>query len=380
MSKEKFVRDKPHVTIGLLITVFSILSGLSLGIVIYNDVKTRSDSDGDTVPDNAEDRAKQPLFFEATENLLSFRSYGTETTPTGGNHELGHNLDILHGGLSSHLEIRSSLYDDVSTGIPILEFGIKYESLIEFVDANSNGFFEPVVDTIVGETSLINMVRIDFGYGVEGQPSYYSGYSTIDGVFKVYFYTSREHVLLARQVGLLAPNQLKSYLTFTDYSPTTSGLNLALKLSLSSNHNLVFSSSGLSVEASTDNYKAEYEWYDWAITDGTNTTVNTTVPSSSVPSSNGVIYLNFGQFTNGTYDPKLSWHLPYRNIFNFFDLPWSYIAMGSIAILMVIVTTRVVRKIPGRVTYEPAKLSSKSKKKATKAEKRIPSTLRHRDR
>ena len=212
------------------------------------------------------------------------------------------------------------------------------------------------------------------------EPSYYSGYSTIDGVFKVDFYTSREHVLLGRQIGLIAPNELKSYLTFTDFVPLTGGLNLALKLSLDSNHNLVFSSSGLAVQVSTGNYRVEYEWFDWAITDGINTTVNTTVPSSSVPSSNGVIYINFGQLTNGTYDPKLSWFLPYRDSFNFFALPWSYIAMGSIAILMVATTTRVVRKRPGRTTYQPISISPDSKKKTTKAEKRIPSTLHHRDR
>jgi hypothetical protein len=133
------------------------------------------------------------------------------------------------------------------------------------------------------------------------------------------------------------------------------------------------------VSTSTGNYDIDYEWLDWAIIDDVNTIINTTVPSSPIPSDKGVIYLNFGQLSNLSYDPKLSWHLPFQNTFNVFDLPWSYIAMGSIAILMVVATTHVARKRPGRLIYTDIQIPPK-KKKTTKAEKRIPNTIRNRDR
>jgi len=161
MSKEKFVRDKPHVNIGVIIAVFGLLSTLSLGMVIYNDVVATSDSDGDTIPDHEEDRAKQPLFFDITDEVLTFRSYGTETTTTTGNHEVGHNLDISHAEFSSYLEIHSRLYDDVSTEIPLLEFGVKYESLIEFIDFDANGFFEPAIDIVIAQTTLDNITLLN---------------------------------------------------------------------------------------------------------------------------------------------------------------------------------------------------------------------------
>ena len=379
MSKEKFVRDKPHVNIGVLIAVFGILSTLSLGMLIFNDIVAASDSDGDTISDYEEESAIQPLYFDITDGVLTFRSYGTQTTPTTGGHEVGHNLDISHAGFSSHLEIHSRLYDDVSTEIPLLEFGVKYESLIEFTDFDANGFFEPAVDVIIAQTALDNITRTEFGYGVDGQPSYYSKYSTLGGVFKVNLYTSREHVLLARQVGLLAPNELKSCLTFTNYGLLTPGTNLALKLSLNATHNLIFSNTGLSVKSSIGEYMVEYEWYDRAITDGTTTIVNTTVPKFSVPSKDGVIYINFGELTNASYDPRLSWSVPIPGKWNIADLPWTYFAIGSIALLMVVSTTRILRKKPGRVKYVYAK-SSDSTKTTSKTEKRIPSHLRHRDR
>ena len=379
MSKEKFVRDKPHVNIGVLIVIFGLLSTVSLGMLIFNDVLAISDSDGDTVPDLEEDRAKQPLYFDITDNVLTFRSYGTETSPTTGGHEVGHQLGLSHDGLSSHLELNSRLYDDVSTDIPILEFGVKYESLIEFVDSDSNGFFEPLVDVVISQTTLDNTTRVEFGYGVDGQPSYYSKYSNLAGVFKVDFFTSREHVLLARQVGLLAPNELKSYLTITNYVPLTFGTSLALKLSIIASHNLNFSSTGLSVKTSTGEYMVEYEWYDWAIIDGNTASVNTTVPKSSIPSMNGEIYINFGELTNVSYDPRLSWQVPIPGKWNVFDLPWTYFAIGSIALLTLTSTTRILRKKPGRVKYVYAK-SPDSTKTTTGAEKRIPSNLRHRDR
>ncbi|MHA2290463.1 MAG: hypothetical protein ACXABG_16880 [Promethearchaeota archaeon] len=264
MSKEKFVRDKPHVNIGVFIAIFGILSALSLGMVIFNDVEAMSDSDGDTISDQEEAEVRQPLFFDLTDDLLIFRSYGTETTPTTGGHEVGHNLGISHDGLSSHLEITSKLYEDVSTEISKLEFGVKYESLIEFVDSDTNGFFDPLLDVIISETALDNMIREEFGFGVDGQPAFYSNYSSLGGIFNVNLYTSREHVLLGRQVGLLAPNELKSYLTITDYVPLTFGTNLALKLWLNATHNLIFSTTGLSVKTSTGEYMVEYEWLDWA--------------------------------------------------------------------------------------------------------------------
>jgi len=365
--------------IGVLIAVFGILSAFSLGMVIFNDVVATLDSDGDTIPDNEEIRAKQPLFFDVTDELLTFRSFGTDTSPSSTGHEVGHNLDISHAGFSSHLEIQSRLYDDVSTGIPLLEFAIQYDSLIEFLDFDANGYFEPAVDVVIAQTALDNMMRVEFGYGIDGQPSYYSGYSTLGGVFKVDLYTSREHVLLARQVGLLAPNELKSYLTITNYVPVTGGTNLALKLNLTSSHNLIFSTTGLSVKTSTGEYMVEYEWSDKAITDGVTTTVNTTVPKSSVPSVSEEIYVNFGELTNASYHSKLSWSVPIPGKWNVFDLPWVYFAIGSIVLLTVVSTMRVVRKRPGRVKYVYAK-SSDSTETAKKADKRIPSHLRHRDR
>ncbi|MHA1477734.1 MAG: hypothetical protein ACTSPU_06000 [Promethearchaeota archaeon] len=373
------MRDKPHLNIGVLIAIFGILSGLSLGMVLFNDIVATLDSDGDTIPDQEEDRAKQPLFFDVTDELLTFRSFGTDTSPTSGVHEVGHNLDISHSGVSSYLEIRSILYDDISTEVPLLELGVKYESLIEFIDFDANGFFEPAVDVIIAQTTLDNISRVEFGYGVDGQPSYYSKYSTLAGVFKVDLYTSREHVLLARQIGLLAPNELKSHLTFTNYVPLTLGTNLALKLSLNATHNLTFSNTGLSVKTSTGEYMVEYEWSDKAITDGTTTIVNTTVPKSSIPSESEVIYVNFGELTNATYHSKLSWSVPIPGKWNVFDLPWVYFAIGSIVLLTIVSTTRVVRKKPGRVKYVYAK-SSDSTETTTKADKRIPSHLRHRDR
>ena len=379
MSKEKFVRDKPHVNIGVLLAVFGILSTLSLGMVIFNDIVATSDSDGDTIPDQEEDRAKVPLFFDITDEVLTFRSYGTETTPTTGGHEVGHNLDISHYGLSSHLEIKSKLYNDVSTEVPLLVFGVKYESLIEFVDADTNGFFEPLVDTIIQQTELDNMMREEFGFGVEGQPAYYSKFSTLAGIFKVDLFTSREHVLLGRQVGLLAPNELKSALTITNFVPLTFGTNLALELSLNATHTLIFSTTESSVKTSSGEYMVEYEWLDWAIIDGETTGVNTTVPKSSLPITGGEIYINFGEFTNVSYDPRLSWHVPIPGKWNIFELPWTYFAIGSIALLMVASTTRILRKKPGRVKYVYAK-SSGSTKTTAGAEKRIPSNLRHRDR
>ena len=406
MSKEKFVRDKPHVNIGTIaLIIFGIISTVSLGMMIYIDIMEERDSDGDSIPDLAEGNSGHPLFFDTSNDTLSFRTYETGTS----NHEVGHNLDISHDGLSSHVNVQLGLLDDVSTATPILDFNIKYDSLIEFFDDNSNGFFDPATDTIVGKTTLDNMLRSGFGFGVEGEPAYYSSYSTLDGVLKVDLYTAKEHVLLARQGGLLSPFELKSSITITEYTPITGGTHLALNLSLSSSHNISFSGTTLSAVSSTGNFEVEYEWYDWAIIGGVEKKTNTTVPSSPIPLNIGSIYINFGEVINGTYDPKLHWQIPRPNSFSITDLPWSYIAIASIGLIAIVMavkkkskdhvprkrpgrvtyqpittsaesTDKVPRKKPGRVTYQPITTSGKSAETTSESEKRIPNTLRHRDR
>ncbi|NHJ22670.1 MAG: hypothetical protein EAX91_17130 [Candidatus Lokiarchaeota archaeon] len=363
MSKEKFVRDKPHVNIGtIILIIFGITSLSSFGMLIFADVMETRDSDGDSIPDLEELSANHPLFYEASDNILSFRTYESTT-----GHELGHNLGISHGGFSSHVNVLLNLYDDVSKPIPIVDFNIKYDSLIEFVDNNANGFFDPTVDTVVGKTTLDNMIRTGVGFGVDGEPAYYSSYSTISGLFKVDFYTSREHVLLSRQVGLLAPYELKSVITITEYLPITGGTMVALNLSLSSSQGIDFSGLTSSALTSIGNYKAVYEWYDTATINDVQTTVNTTVPSSPIPLNSGQIYINFGNVVNATYDPKLHWELPSTPSFNIFtDVPWSYITIGSLAALSITAAvSHVARKRPGRVKYSDIPPSQKSSETIT---------------
>ena len=123
MSKEKFVRDKPHINIGLIIALFSILSSISLGIMIYKDVMATLDSDGDSIPDDIETSERVPLFLQIYDEFLTVSTFDTESSTTLGGHEVGHHLGSSHGFVS-YLELDSSLYDDTSTGIPILEFNV----------------------------------------------------------------------------------------------------------------------------------------------------------------------------------------------------------------------------------------------------------------
>lgn len=367
------MRDKPHVNIGTIaLIVFGIVSLFSLGITIYVDVMKTRDSDGDSIPDLTETNQAHSLFFDVSDEALTFRTYETGT----GGHELGHNLGISHDGFSTHINVQLGLLDDVSTGIPVLDFNIKYDSLIEFTDDNSNGFFDPGSDLMLGKTMLDNMIRLGFGFGVDGKPVYYSSYSTIDGALKVDFYIANEHVLLGRGIGLLNPFELKSIITLTEYS----GTNLALNLSLSSSHEIGFSETTLSATTSTGNYEVEYEWYDLAIINGVEKIVNTTIPSSPIPLNSGSIYINFGEVINGTYDPKLDWKLPKTTSFNIFtDIPWSYITIGSIAITAITsMASHLSRKKPGRLKYtdipppskETSETITQSKKETREKEKK----------
>ena len=380
MSKEKFVRDKPHVNIGLIITIFSFLSIASVGILIYNDIKILFDSDGDSINDYDESRSEIPLYIEATSNSLDYRSFLTDTSSETQTHEVGHHLGINHG-IISHLEINSHLYDDVSSGNPILNFSWRYESVIEFFDEDGDGYFESSIDTVLGLYPILNMTRVAFRQGIGGQPALYSEYISNDGQLTVEFFTTEEHVLLSRGIGMLAPNDLKSLLKFSDYSPLTNETGIVLNISIQSSSELLFSDS--KVNASEGEYRAEYEWLDWAIKDGINGTVNITVPTSANPGKGASIYINLGNFQNATYDPHYYPNIPTRNAFSLIeDIPWPYVALSAVSVLMVSVGVKTARKKYGRVKYGEITLEKKHShgNSTSDAEKRIPAKLQHKNR
>jgi hypothetical protein len=383
MSKEVFVRNKPHVNMGVIITVFGLISGLSLGMLINEDIQARKDNDGDTVPDLEEAKAARSLFFMATESNLTFSTYETRNGSNVANHELGHNLELSHDNAEDPnplLEIRSEIYEDISSGSPNLELTIKFAALIEFIDVDGDGFFKETNDAILTQTDLTDTSRSGFGYGVDGEPAYFSSYKNLNGKLLANFYTTREHVLLGRQVGLLSPNEQKSEFNLVNYDLATIGTNLALKILLISNTNLNFTSTNSSVHVTSGEYEMSYEWRESALIDGNYVTLNTTIIPSPHPSNTAEILINFGEMQNLTLSPTLSWIYPVTLEFNFSTLPWSYIAIGSIFLLTGTAATKIPRKKPGRVIYTPITIKNNSNTKNQDTKKRIPHTLRHRNR
>lgn len=346
MSKEKFVRDKPHVNVALVAVV--IITGLSCGMVIYTDIVKRLDGDGDGVPDNQEARRQIPLYFESSDDSLLYHTYETTNGSTSGIHEPGHDFTIIHAAGTMHLQLHWNQYEDVSTETPKVDFNWMYDSLIEFVDVDANGLFEPAFDSVVAQTSLDNWTRIGLGFGVDGEPVFYSSYHTGDGVLETTFYVTKEHVLLSGGIGLLDPGDLKSILEFTDFVPITGGTKLALNLSIQSDRDLQFSSAGVSV--SNGKFGAEYLWPRWILRDGVNGSVNVTMPTPGASIQEADVYLNLGMFSSAMMDPHFR-ILNRRDTFSFSDLPWTYIALGSVTLLGIGLTSQKAKKRPGRVKY-----------------------------
>ncbi|MBD3188991.1 hypothetical protein GF325_19345 [Candidatus Bathyarchaeota archaeon] len=346
MSKEKFVRNKPHVNVGLVAVV--IITGLSCGMVIYQDIAKLLDGDGDSVPDNREARMQIPLYFESSGDSLLYQTYETVNGSTPVHHEPGHDLTISHATGTMHLQLHWNQYADVSTGIPKVKFSWIYDSLVEFMDVDANGLFEPAFDSVVAHTSLDNWTRTGFGHGVDGEPVFHSSYLTGDGVLEATFYTTEEHVLLSRGIGLLEPGDLKSILEFTDFVPITGGTKLALNLSIQSDRDLQFSSAGVTV--SNGSFGAEYMWPRWIVRDGVNGSVNVTMPLPGAPVKEADVYLNLGMFSSATVDPHFRIFRRRDNV-SLIDLPWTYIALGSVTLLGIGITSQKTKKRPGRVKY-----------------------------
>jgi len=201
------------------LTGLFLLSILILNITFIFTVASGED-DGDGIDDDFEEKNKRYIEINIEGNEIGIESIRRSET----------NKDEITGlilydedGLYIGLRYRSTLETECE-----LEFGILFHEIIEYIDSNSNGIYEPEIDQKINNFSLN-----DFKPAIHetsdisnGTSLHYIKIQTINDTFTAHIYFVEEFTIVER--SLITPTQAKIDIEISNFDFTNESSRLAL--------------------------------------------------------------------------------------------------------------------------------------------------------
>ncbi|MHA1986455.1 MAG: hypothetical protein ACW98D_07450 [Promethearchaeota archaeon] len=142
------------------------------------------------------------------------------------------NIICDENGLRINLNYRETL-----ESLPEFDFSIVFQEIIEFVDIEENGIYDPEVDQKIQNFSISNFQPIENTTSLISNKSslHYFKISTINNTFTTHIYVAEEFTIV--NDSLLTPTQLKIDVEILNFSYINSSSNLALYTKLESEGN-----------------------------------------------------------------------------------------------------------------------------------------------
>ena len=197
-----------------------------------------------------------------------------------------------------------------------LEFSIRFQALIEFLDLNNNNNYEESTDQLLTEFDL-DLEYLDLSYITQnfgsGKIVHIINTTSMDGVFSLQFYVVES---ISRINGaIIVPSQIKLDIGINNFIFSEDSSKLALIVKLSSENEYEYneetedeyegrSTDEQEVKVSMNNHTGFFSWSEFALVDG----INHTVRSSGVLDDEGEeqkIYLTYSQGNRIIHDPKI---------------------------------------------------------------------------
>jgi len=209
-----------------------LIIGLLFGIIILNfniGKVIASDSDDDGIEDSYEDLNKRVVEIEFKENETQVES----VLRTGRQKDsIEFNIKYDSDGVDIDIGYESE-FSSVAPELEI-EFGIQFRELIEFVDLNSNGIYDPSVDDTIQEVELISfqpIIYTAFDISTETIMHYFI-VNTTDGIFTAHIYLVEEFAIV--NGTLITPVKAKIDLEITNFNFLNDSSHIALYTKLKS--------------------------------------------------------------------------------------------------------------------------------------------------
>jgi len=304
--------------LGLFLVAIFLISAVS------NVALAAEDNNNNGVNDNVEEWNKRNAEVEVSDDEVQIQSVLKSDSTK---HELQINVELQEEGLKIKVEYKSGENNNNNEGNSggnqankaDLAFKVVFQSLIEFVDVNGDGIYDPATD-ITNQTIAIN--SFDNPYyktteDSEGNTIHIIKINTIDGIFTAILHVSEGFTMIGEDQ--ITPTEVKIDIGINKVPYLNNNSMIALKIKLESETDYESESE---TEDEKDGYSKNqdehgvntkvngefgfFTWKDTAMVDG----VETPVLSSGVvtdPEDEGeqITYFNYKNGTSIFHDPKI---------------------------------------------------------------------------
>lgn len=263
-----------------------------------------------------------------------------------------------------------------------IEFGATFRNLIEYVDLNDNGLFDPLIDNLIKEHELNSFQNITYiQEQISPQTSlHHLIVTSSDGVFILHLYFPEEFYLLNNT--LIIPSKAKIDIEIRNFDFLNSSSRLAIDIRLESNVSYEeyettedeekgYASNEKAVSTSNNDFTGIFSWSENATIDGMlSEVIASNLELDDNSSGDQKMYLNYEQGTHIIHDPKLGIEGILRSTI-VAGVHWNFVLT-----LLAITTVSVSVAVPiYYYIHNHKQTASKKKIDKLKAEEKKPMTL-----
>lgn len=191
-----------------------------------------------------------------------------------------------------------------------LEFEVKFDKIVEFVDNNGDGLYDDGEEIYVYDLEEVSFAPAQYTpENVNGVTVHKVTIQTEDGVFKVTLYASGTPLIISGEnVG---PNEVKIDIEINNFPYHDSNSKLALKTELESELEVeeekheIEETNEEEVEVTSGNYGGFFSWKKTATVDGVLKPVKSTEISEDPEEGDRELYLIYEHGDSIVHDPKI---------------------------------------------------------------------------
>ncbi|MFX1359514.1 MAG: hypothetical protein ACFE8T_04120 [Promethearchaeota archaeon] len=284
-----------------------VIFGSSLNVIA-------SDDDGDGIDDEYEELNKRDIEVEIYPGQIAI-----ESTLRQGTQKDEIELEVKYGseGLEIGISYESEYTSDNETEFEI-EFEAGFRKLIEFVDLNGNGIYDPSTDNTIQEVSLDSFQPAIYTTSniSDDTTLHYILINSTDGVFAAHIFLVEEFAVV--NGTLIRPTSLKVDIEITNFNYLNLGSQLALYVKLESSSEYEteddtedekegYASNESGVKTEINNYKGVFTWKENATIDGISKKVlSSAIEVDDDDENEQKLYLNYPRGDYIYHDPAMS--------------------------------------------------------------------------